>query len=150
MKQFLKYFGAILLLAAFAAPAFAADDDIIALSINREQVAKKLLDQLLTCDNAMKTQVAFALGEGKVEEAVEPLINMLDNGTEKCKIVAALALSRIGTDRASSAVRWAALKDDNPRVRTLAAWYYDQYVHPGSFEFVEVNSTGNNTGIASK
>ena len=150
MKHLLKYFGALLLVATFSLPAFSAEEDIIALSPNRDQVVEKLMAQLSDCDNTAQIHAAFALGEGRIDGAVEPLIGMLDSGTEKCKVVAALALSRIGTDRAASAVRWAARKDDNARVRTLAAWYYEQYVHPGSFEFVSDSSPSSNPKVAAR
>ncbi len=57
---------------------------------------------------------------------------------ESSRIIAALSLCRIGDPRGVYAVKGAAKFDDSEKVRTLCAWFYNQYVKPGSFEFVAV------------
>ena len=86
-------------------------------------------------------EAAFALGEARAKEAVIPLMRMLHDGEESCRIVAALALSRIGDARGGFAVKQAARFDESQKVRTLAAWYYEQYVQPGTYKFVAGDNT---------
>ena len=123
------------LLLVIASPALAGGDDDLSLMTNRDEVVAKFLAQLQSCDLSEKQIAAFALGEARCTEAVVPLLKMLHDGPEKCRIVAALALCRMGEPRGTYAVKQAARFDESERVRTLAAWYYDQYVQPGSFAF---------------
>lgn len=123
------------LLLVVASPALAGDDDDLSMMTNRDDVVAKFLAQLQSCDISEKQIAAFALGEARCTEAVVPLMKMLHDGPEKCRIVAALALCRMGEARGTFAVKQAARFDESERVRTLAAWYYDQYVQPGSFAF---------------
>jgi hypothetical protein len=68
---------------------------------------------------------------------------MLHNGEEEsARIVAALALCRIGDSRGLFAVKRAATFDPSERVRTSCAWFYEEYVQPGSFRFVSVEQAG--------
>jgi hypothetical protein len=55
------------------------------------------------------------------------------------RIVAALALCRIGDGRGTFAVRQAAKFDDSNQVRNACAFFYNQYVEAGSFAFIPVN-----------
>ena len=123
------------MLLVIASPALAGDDDDLSLMTNRDDVVAKFLAQLQSCNISEKQIAAFALGEARCTEAVVPLMKMLHDGPEKCRIVAALALCRMGEARGTFAVKQAARFDESERVRTLAAWYYDQYVQPGSFAF---------------
>ncbi len=66
---------------------------------------------------------------------------MLHDGVESSRVVAALALSRIGDARGIYAVKQAAKFDESQRVQKLAAWYYNQYAVPGTFEFVAQQDT---------
>jgi len=77
------------------------------------------------------------LGEQKVTRAVVPLMNMLHSDDEESsRIVAALSLCRIGEARGVYAVRQAAKFDKSERVQRVCAWFYNEYVQPGSFAFV--------------
>lgn len=102
----------------------------------QSQVTKLLAD--MKCDNCtVRTNAAYELGEIGASEAVIPLMAILHNDPdESARIVAALALSRLGDARGEFAVRQAARFDESQRVRTLSAWYYEQYVQSGSFKFV--------------
>lgn len=89
-------------------------------------------------DNAgLRESAAFLLGEFKCTKAVIPLMEMLkSNSRESTRIVAALALCRIGDSRGVFAVKRAVTFDDSPKVRSLCAWYYNEYYEPGSYAFV--------------
>jgi DNA-binding transcriptional LysR family regulator len=98
-------------------------------------VTEELLRKLAACDRCTKEQAAYLLGESKCTKAVIPLMSMLRNGEESGRVVAALALCRIGDARGTFAVKRAATFDESAKVRRLCAWYYDQYVEMGSFAF---------------
>jgi hypothetical protein len=70
---------------------------------------------------------------------------MLHEGTESSRVVAALALTRIGDARGIYAVKQAAKFDPSERVQKLAAWYYNQYAVPGSFDFVAKQDSSEDT-----
>ena len=93
------------------------------------------------CDDCQKKEEAiYQLGEIASEKAVIPLLSVLhQDETESSRIVAALALCRIGDARGTFAVKRAATFDKNPHVRTVCAWFYDTYVEPGSFKFIQSN-----------
>jgi hypothetical protein len=124
------------LLAVSAGFAFAGEEELIALSLDRDATVSRLLSKMNQCSPGEMQSLACILGEGKVTEAVIPLMGMLHNGTEDCRVAAALALSRIGDARGTFAVKQAARLDESPRVRLVAAWFYETYVQAGSFAFV--------------
>ena len=100
-----------------------------------------LMNGLASQNRGLKESAAFMLGEEKATRAVVPLMQMLRGGEEESsRIVAALSLCRIGDPRGVYAVKQAAKFDESERVRTLCAWFYNQYVQPGSFEFVAVTA----------
>jgi HEAT repeat protein len=124
------------LLALSAGLAVAGEEEMIALSVDRDATVARLLSKMNNCSSKEMQSLACTLGDGKVTEAVIPLLRMLHDGTEDCRIAAALALSRIGDARGTFAVRQAARLDNSPRVRLVAAWFYETYVRAGSFAFV--------------
>ena len=102
----------------------------------REMIVRNLMSGLASRNTGERESAAFSLGEEKVIRAVVPLMKMLrDSEEESSRIVAALSLCRMGEPRGVYAVRLAARFDRSERVRTLCAWFYNQYVKPGSFEF---------------
>ncbi len=99
--------------------------------------AQSLLIGLVSDNAGLRDCAACRLGEMKCAAAVIPLMDMLHTGnTERSRIVAALALSRIGDARGTYAVKRAARFDPSARVRLLAAWFYEQYVSPGTYTFI--------------
>jgi hypothetical protein len=127
------------LLVAFVASAAAADKVPVTPKISKDVVVSNLMTGLTSDNKGLKESAAFMLGEEKAIRAVVPLMQMLrSDRDESSRIVAALSLCRIGEPRGTYAVKQAAKFDDSERVRTLCAWFYNQYVQPGSFEFVAV------------
>lgn len=149
MNKLTTTLGALLLTLIVAAPAFAGDDELLALSADREAVVQTLVARLSGCEPGTMQDAAYRLGEAKCREAVIPLLRMLHDGQEECRVVAALALARIGDARGTFAVKQAARFDESARVRTLSAWYYEQYVKPGTFAFVSSDAPASG-GIAGK
>jgi len=124
---------------AIAATAWAADKVQVTPKVTKDLVVTNLLNGLGSQNRGLKESAAFMLGEEKAYRGVVPLMQMLRNSEEESsRIVAALSLCRIGDPRGVYAVKQAARFDDSERVRTLCAWFYNQYVKPGSFDFVAV------------
>jgi hypothetical protein len=73
---------------------------------------------------------------------------MLHGGqSESCRIVAALSLCMLGDARGTYAVKRAATFDASQKVRTLCAWFYNQYVREGSFAFVTEGQVPQNMAL---
>jgi HEAT repeat protein len=142
----MKHFGgvshAMLLSAILACPAVAGIEEELAQPSTREAAVVRLVSQLTSNDKCSQQEAAFALGEARVREAVIPLMGMLHDGEESCRIAAALALSRLGDPRGTFAVKRAARFDESARVRTLAAWFYEQYVEAGTYKFIADDGAG--------
>ena len=119
-----------------AALAYAGPGDVSRPSPDMELTESKLLDDV-QCDDCQKRDNAmFDLGELRSEKAVIPLMAVLhSDADESSRIVAALALCRIGDSRGTYAVKRAAKFDSSEKVRTLSAWFYNTYVREGSFQF---------------
>jgi HEAT repeat protein len=137
MKRVAMVLGVLVLLAAFTTLA-AGEERYAGMSKEKYDAAVANLLVGLKSDNiGLKTSSAFMLGELKAEEGVVPLMAMLRNGEqEHCRIVAALALCRIGDSRGVYAVKCAVQFDGSKEVAQKCAWFYDQYVQPGTYDFV--------------
>jgi len=119
-----------------AALAYAGPGEMYRSAPETELTEAKLLDNVSCDDCHMKDNAMYDLGELRSEKAVIPLMGVLHSDPEESsRIVAALALCRIGDARGTFAVKRAARFDRSEKVRTLAAWFYNTYVQEGSFEF---------------
>lgn len=142
MHALLKKFAAIGVVVAVAATAWATDKVQVTPKVTKDLIVTNLLNGLSSGNRGVKESAAFMLGEEKAARGVVPLMQMLRNSDEESsRIVAALSLCRIGDPRGVYAVKQSAKFDDSDRVRTLCAWFYNQYVKPGSFDFVAVEPT---------
>ena len=83
----------------------------------------------INSDNfGLRTSAAYMLGELKCEKGVIPLMRMLKSeDREDARIVAALALLKIGDARGIFAIKQATRFDDSERVRRLCANFYHAY-----------------------
>jgi HEAT repeats len=122
----------------------AGDDTVPAATPKTDVVVRNLLIGLTLNNCGVEHDAAFMLGEYKASSAVIPLLAILhdDMDCDCCRIVAALALSRIGDARGTYAVKEAVKHDPSRRVRNLCAYYYNEYVKAGSFKFVVERETG--------
>jgi len=97
------------------------------------QAEANLLVGLRSDNLGVRESAAYLLGELKSTKAVIPLMSALRNAQhESTRIVAALALCRIGDARGVYAVKMAAQFDDDRSVQKRCAWFYNQYVSPAS------------------
>ncbi len=78
----------------------------------------------------LKVSCAYFLGEYKVSEAIIPLMKILHSDkSDVARIVAALSLTKIGSDKSVFAVKQAARFDESERVRSLCAKFYNSYTY---------------------
>jgi HEAT repeat protein len=130
MKTLMRIVAAALLVAAFALSSQAGDKNMPDVPYNRELAETNLMIGLASDNLGLRASSASILAEVGTERSVIPLMQMLHNGVEEERIVAALALSRIGDGRGVYAVRRAVEFDPSPKVQRLAAWYYMEYAVP--------------------
>ncbi len=98
------------------------------------RVEANLLTALASDNAGLRESAAYMLGEIGSTKAVVPLMGMLrDSDTESARIVAALALTRIGDARGVYAVQRAAQFDESRNVQSLCAWFHQQYTEGGAF-----------------
>ncbi len=128
-----------LLAGASLGTAYAADKASALPPDKYDRAVTNLLIGLHSDNLGLRNSAACILGDLKAGRAVIPLMAMLHNAQdETSRIVAALALSRIGDARGQYAVKTAAIHDDSERVRKYCAWFYNEYVEAGSFSFVAI------------
>jgi HEAT repeat protein len=78
----------------------------------------------------LRVSCAYFLGEYKASEAIIPLMKMLHSDkSDAARIVAALSLTKIGSDKSVFAVKQAARFDESERVRNLCAKFYNSYTY---------------------
>ena len=111
---------------------------IFAGNMNLEEKYKIIEDNLLVglqTDNlGLKVSAAYFLGEMKSERAVIPLMKMLKgNTTEEEKLIAALSLCKIKSEKGMFAVKQRIKFDDSERVQRLCNIFYKNYL----FENIE-------------
>jgi HEAT repeat protein len=129
------------LLVAVVASAGATDKVQVTPRVTSDLIVTNLMQGLCSQNKGVRESAAFMLGEQKVIAAVVPLMKMLRNcDEESSRIVAALSLARIGDSRGTYAVKRAVRFDKSQKVRTICAWFYNEYVQAGSFAFIDVES----------
>jgi HEAT repeat protein len=134
----------ILLVAAIVlvTPAFAVEKERS--HMDTATVVKNLINNLKSENKGVIESSAYMLGEFKSKDALIPLLAILHTSPdESTRIIAALSLSKIGTDRGIFAVKQAVEFDDSPRVRVLCAWFVNQYSKPEPFQFIQIDDAKN-------
>jgi len=140
MKSLFAFIAVVVFTMAFSLSARAAGASD-ARESRRAELAERNLLEALTCDNCgVITSAAYQLGDLKSTRAVVPLMALLhDSADENTRLVAALSLCKIGDARGVFAVKREATFDDNPRMRAIFAWFYNQHVQEGTFVFASEN-----------
>jgi len=91
------------------------------------KIEDNLLVGLQSENLGLKTSAAYYLGEFGTSRSVISLMKMLKSGeTVEERISAAVALTKINTDKAIFAVKQRAKYDDSERVRRLCEVFYNQ------------------------
>jgi HEAT repeat protein len=141
MNRFAKLLGVLVLLAAFSTLAASSNNYAGMSNEQYDAAVANLLIGLQSDNPGLSKSCAFMLGELKAGTAVVPLMGVLrSDKPEDCRIIAALALCRIGDARGVYAVKQAVTFDESTGVQQKCAWFYDQFVHPGSYEFVTMGA----------
>lgn len=95
----------------------------------KECTVESLIMGISSENFGLRTSAAFMLGELKCEKGVIPLMRMLKSEErEDARIVAALALLKIGSERGLFAIKQAIRFDDSERVRRHCANFYHSYI----------------------
>jgi HEAT repeat protein len=117
-----------LVVVLFSTLSIKAEPTKIKKSISSNTVESLLLG--LESDNfGLKTSSAFLLGELKVKSAVVPLMKMLrSDESDEAKIVAALALYKLGTPLSIHALFQAARFEDSNRVKKMCSGFYRDFI----------------------
>lgn len=144
MKRGTWFVAVVMLLAGASAMAAAGVHESTGLSEEKYEAAvANLLIGLHSDNQGLRESSAFLLGELKAGEAVVPLMAILrSDAPETSRIIAALALCRIGDGRGVYAVKRAVQFDESQSVQQKCAWFYEQYVKAGSFEFAHSPDAG--------
>lgn len=144
MKPMLGVLAAVLLL-FLASPSFAGEKADLGSPEKYDRAEESLLIGLQSDNLGLRESSAFMLGELRSGKAVIPLMKMLrDDEHETSRIVAALALCRIGDAKGVYAVKRATRFDDSNTVQARCAWFYNQYVSNDTFNFVTVDKPEQN------
>jgi len=78
----------------------------------------------------LKISSAYFLGEIKSNKAVIPLMRILKSSSlEEERVIAALSLSKIQTEKGMFAVKQSIRFDDSERVKRLCDLFYKDYKH---------------------
>jgi len=95
-----------------------------------EEAVNNYLEGINSNNLGLRVSCAYYLGEYKVSEAILPLMKMLNRDkSEEARIVAALSLIKIGSDKAVFAVKQAANFDKSERVRNLCEKFYNSFTY---------------------
>jgi HEAT repeat protein len=150
MKKTVAILAAVVLVLMSASIAMAADNTKGLSPAQYARAEENLLIGLNSDNMGVVEGSADMLGELESSKAVVPLMGLLRDGNpESTRIVAALALCRIGDKRGLYAVKRAAQFDGNERVGQRFAFFYNSYAKAGTFEFATVASDGEAT-VATK
>ncbi len=116
-----------LILFLFVMTSFGFNKESLKNPETRKKAVESLLNGLQNDNYGLRTSSAFMLGEIRAEEAVYPLMKILK--TEDCeesRIVAALALYKIGNPKGIFAVKQATRFDNSERVRKMCTNFYNE------------------------
>lgn len=94
-----------------------------------ENTVSSLMEGLNSENLGLKSSSAYMIGELQLSKAVIPLMKILrEDESDEMRIVAALALFKIGTPLAIQAVKQSIKFDDSERVSKLCANFYGEYL----------------------
>ena len=126
MKRTMLVILTLVLTAAFATTAFAgAHPNATVAAVNKALVEDNLIVGVQSQNFGLRTSAAMMLGDIKSTKAVFSLMHMLrTESDERARIVAALALTKIGDPVGLYAVKQTARLDSNERLRKLCGLFY--------------------------
>jgi HEAT repeat protein len=94
-----------------------------------QNTVSSLVEGLNSENLGLKSSCAYMIGELQISKAVIPLMKILrEEKSDEMRIVAALALYKIGTPMAIHAVKQSIKFDESERVSKLCANFYGEYL----------------------
>ncbi len=94
-----------------------------------EQIEENLIKGMKSDNKGLQFSSAYFLGEMQSTKATNLLLEMLKDGdTEEERIIAALSLSKIKTERGLYAVKQRVKFDDSERVQRLCEIFYNNHI----------------------
>jgi len=125
-----------LVFTAFSVPAMA--QGTLPLHVNKAVVEDNLLVGLASTNTGLQRSCALMLGQIHSDRNIIPLMAVLRTHPDQdVRVAAAWALCKIGDARGVYAVRMSAKFDENSKVQTTCAWYYENIVKQGTFTFTQ-------------
>jgi hypothetical protein len=116
----------ILLVLLFSLTSLAAESDD---NKKYRQIEDNLLVGINTENRGLQISCAYFLGEMQSERAIIPLLKMLKSGeTEEERIIAALSLAKIKSERGLFAIKQRIKYDDSERVQRLCNIFYTNHI----------------------
>lgn len=104
-----------------------------------ENIENNLLVGLASDNEGLKFSCAYFLGEMKSSKSVIPLMKLFHNGeSDEVKIIAALSLCKIKSERGVFAVKRGITFADSERVQRLCEIFYNQHLRDERKGEVEV------------
>jgi len=129
MKALLKKVALILLCLSMPSLLYGADSTTTNKICTYDKIEKNLLVGLNTGNEGLKFSCAYYLGEIKSTKAIIPLMRLFHNGdSDEMKIIAALSLCKIKSERGIFAVQRGITFEDSDRVRRMCEILYNGYL----------------------
>ena len=115
----------------FTAETFAAGPTfLLSPKITKDVIQKCYLDGVVSDNEGVRASAAMYLGYLKCDKAVLPLMKMMrDEKSEESRIIAALALIRIGNAQGVYMVGRTSLFNSSDRVKRVAEKFYNQFTY---------------------
>jgi HEAT repeat protein len=129
MKRTIISLVMILTLAILQNINFGQEFAVVKSTITSEDIEKNLVAGVETDNLGLKVSSAYYLGERRSDRAIIPLMSILHTDkSEEARIIAALSLYKIGSERGIYAVKRAAEYDESESVRRLCKIFYDMHM----------------------
>jgi len=131
---------AAMFLCGFVAPVLAQDDGLPP-NANKALIEENLLIGLASDNQGLKKSCALMLGQIYAKRGTIPLMAILrDSENPDLRIAAAWSLCRIGSGVGTYFVKHTVRFEDDLKVKTYCAWFYDLYVQKGVFVIRQVEA----------
>lgn len=129
MKKHLKIIFTLFIILCFSSAALAEELTKSNKKLSYDQVETNLLIGLKSNNFGLKVSSAYMLGEIKSEAAIIPLSKMLREETdERARLVAALSLIKIGTDRSVYVVKQGRRFNEYNKVKHMCEHLYNAHL----------------------
>ncbi|MFH1196901.1 MAG: hypothetical protein V1720_14470 [bacterium] len=128
MKKVRYFLAPILLIIVLASSSYAGGEAKNTASMP-EMIEQNLIAGLKSDNTGLQVSCAYFLGDLKSQRAIIPLMHLLRDGDcEGVRLIAALSLMKIGSERCIYMVKQEAFFNDCERVRRMCNIFYNAYL----------------------